>query len=107
VAFLIRLLGAGPTANGGTISAYSVSSPALAAIVSNVRLVNTTGGTVFANVTYNVSGGGAARISDNNKSIAAGDILTIKPELTMSVGDVIYVSTSAAIDYVVCGVEKV
>jgi len=31
----------------------------------------------------------------------------VKPELTMAVGDTIDVTTSAAIDYVVCGVEKV
>jgi hypothetical protein len=33
--------------------------------------------------------------------------LIIKPELTMAMGDSVEVSTSAAIDYVVCGVERV
>ncbi len=107
MAFIIKLLGAGATANNGTWSAYSVSSPALGAIVSNVRLVNTLGSAVTTNVSYIASGGATARIADKDKLIAVGDMLTIKPELTLSVGDWICVSTSAAIDYVVCGVEKV
>jgi hypothetical protein len=112
MAFIIRLLGAGVT-NAGTLTVpYSVSSGAspslLGAIVSNVRLVNTTLNPVTANVFYRVSGSpNQVRISDKDKSVAAGDLLLVKPELTMGVGDTIEATTSAAIDYVVCGVEKV
>ena len=75
--------------------------------MSNVRLVNTGGSAVTANVYYRPSGGSAVRTSDKDKSIAAGPILTVRPEITMAVGDSTDVSTSAAIDYVVCAVEKV
>jgi hypothetical protein len=111
MAFIIRLLGAGVT-NAGTLTVpYSVTSgaspPLLGAIVSNVRLVNTTLNPVTANVFCHPSGGSQVRISDKDKSLAAGDILTVKPELTMGVGDTIEATTSAAIDYLVCGAERV
>ena len=76
MAFIIRLLGAGVT-NAGTLTVpYSVSSGAspslLGAIVSNVRLVNTTLNPVTANVFYRVSGSpNQVRISDKDKSLAA------------------------------------
>jgi hypothetical protein len=111
MAFLIRLLGAGATTGGSSIVAYSVSAastpPASAAIVSSVRLGNTQGGAVTANVFYRPSAGSQIRIAEKDKSIPSGAILLVKPELTMAVGDRIEVSTSAAIDYVVCGVESV
>jgi hypothetical protein len=98
--FVIRLLGAG-SANGASTVLYSASSPA---IVSNVRLAN--GGSA-ATVNVYCRHGALVQISERNKSIAAGDILTIKPELTLAATDTIEASTSAAVDFVVSGVEKV
>jgi hypothetical protein len=110
MAYLIRLLGAGATTGGSSIVAYSVSAastpPASAAILSNVRLGNTQGSAVTANIFYRPSGGSQIRIAEKDKSIATGSIFTVKPELTMALGDTIEVSTSAAIDYVVCGIER-
>jgi hypothetical protein len=111
MAVRIRLLKADVTTAGSVIVAYEVGAqatpPASAAIVSNVRLGNTQGSAVTANVFYRPSGGSQIRIAEKDKSIASGGIHIVKPELTMSLGDKIEISTSAAIDYVVCGVERV
>lgn len=104
---LFRLLGAGPT-NAGTLTVpYSVSSPALGAIVNNLRFVNTGGSPVTVNLFFKPSGGSQIRIFDKDKSVAAGKLLIVKPEITMGQGDAIEVTTSAAIDFVVAGVERI
>jgi len=103
MAFIIKLLGAG-SANGANQTLYSVTSPK-SALVSNVRLVNPGASALTANVYFH-GGAGQYRISERNKSIPVGDILVIKPELTLAAGDYIESSTSAAVDYAVCGVER-
>ena len=103
MAFIIKLLGAG-SVTGANQTLYSVTSPK-SALVSNVRLVNPGAGTVTASV-YFRRGGVPYRISERNKVIAVGDILVIKPELTLAAGDAVESSTSAAVDAVVCGLER-
>ena len=104
--FIIKLLGAGPT-NAGTVTGlYTVSATALGAIVNNVRIVNT-GSAAIVNLFFKPSGGSQIRILDKDKSVAAGDILVMKPELTMAPSDAIEVTTSVAMEFVVSGMEKV
>src|SRR5947207_9036395 len=105
--FVIKLLGAGVTNAGSVTGLYTTSATALEAIVSNVRLVNTGGSSVTVNLFFKPSGGSQIRIWDKDKSVLAGDILVAKPELTMAPSDAIEVTTSAAMDFVVCGMEKV
>jgi hypothetical protein len=109
MALIVRLLGAEAT-NAGTLTGlYTVSSPALGAIVDNVRLVNTGGSSVTVNLFVKPSGGSQVRILDQDKSVppGIGSALVIKPELVLSVGDAIEVTTSAAMDYVVSGMERI
>ena len=107
MAFVIKLLGAGPTNAGSLTVPYSVSSPATAAIVNNLRFVNTSTAAGTINLFFNPSGAvGQVRILEKDKPIAAGDILVVKQELTMVVGDAIEVTTSVAMEYVVCGMQK-
>jgi hypothetical protein len=102
MAFMIRLLCA--QSGSGLQTLYSVTSPK-SAIVSNVRLVNTGGSAVTVNVYVN-GAAGQYRISQRNYSLPAGEILTLKPQLTLAAGDYIQSSTSAAVEAVVCGVER-
>ena len=104
--FIIRLLKADITNAGSVTNLYTVSAPALATIVSNVRFVNTSGGSATVNLFFKPSGGSQIRILDKDKSVTNGDILVVKPELTIAVGDAIEVTTSATMEYVVSGVEK-
>jgi hypothetical protein len=101
MALIIKLLCA-RTVNG-LQSLYSATSPK-SAIVSNVRLVNTGGSAVTVNVYVNGTAG-QYRINQKDYSLPAGEILTIKPPLTLAAGDYIQSSTSAVVDAVVCGAE--
>ncbi len=106
MAFIIKLLGAGPTNAGAVTGLYTVSATALGAIVSNVRIVNTgSAGTV--NLFYKPNLGSQIRILDKDYPIAAGDIVVVKNELTMAPSDAIQVTTSVAMEFVVSGVERV
>jgi hypothetical protein len=106
MAFVIKLLGTGAT-NAGSLSVpYSVSSPALGAIVHNLRFTNAGASAVTVNLFFKPSGGSQIRILDKDKSVAASTTLVVKPELTMGASDAIEVTTSAAMDYVVCGLEN-
>jgi len=59
------------------------------------------------NLFLNPSGAvGQVRILEKDKSVPNGEILVVKPELTLAVGDAIEVTTSVAMEYVVSGVEK-
>lgn len=106
MALIIKLLANGRTVAGESKAIYTVSAPALAAIVANVRLVNPseTGATV--NIFIKIAGLTPVRLLDRNKAIAANDAYVVKPELTMGLGDSIEATTAPGIDYVVSGVEK-
>ena len=108
MALVIKLLKTGVTNAGSLTVPYSVSSPTLGAIVSNLRFVNTGGSAVTVNLFFRPSGGNQVRILDLNKSVPIGisSTLVVSPELTMATGDAIEVTTSAAMDYVVSGMEK-
>jgi len=104
MAFIIKPLGVGNIAVNTTTDLYTVPAGG-SAIVNNVRLVNPGAGTVTASV-YFRRGGVQYRISERNKIIPVGDILVIKPELTLAAGDAVESSTSAAVDAIVCGLER-
>ena len=107
---VIKLLGHGAISGAATTALYTVpaSPTALGAIVNNVRLVNTAGSSTTVNLYFTPSGGSQIRILDKDKSIAAGDILVVKPELTMAPSDKIELITiaGAALEHVTSGVEK-
>ncbi len=106
MALIIKLLGAGAT-NAGTLTVpYSVSSPAAGAIVYNLRFVNTGGSNATVNLFFRPSGGSQVLIADQDLVVSASRTLVVKPELTMGTSDAIEVTTSAAMDYVVSGVER-
>src|SRR5438874_6725579 len=105
--FLIRILGLGATNAGSLTVPYSVSSPATGAIINNLRFVNTGASSATVNLFFKPSAGSQIRILDKDKSVAAGDILVMKPELTMAPSDAIEVTTSVAMEFVVSGMEKV
>lgn len=109
MAFVVKLLRAAATNTGGTTVIYSVSSPAVAAVVNNIRFVNTSGGNVTLNLYFNPSGSsvGQVRIFDRDKVLAAKAAIVVQPDLTMGQGDAIEASTTSAIHCVVCGVEKI
>lgn len=107
MAVTLKLLNAGAvTVSPAAI--YTVPAGATGgAIVSNIRLVNTTGGALTVNVFFNPVTGSTVRLIEVSKSIAAGDLLVIKPELTLATSDAIEASASATgIDFVVCGIER-
>lgn len=104
--FTIKLLGADVTVGG--VNKILYTAPALGAIVSNVRLVNTSGSNGTVNLYFNPSiAGPTVRILDKDKSLLASDILVVKPELIMGASDTIEATTSVAMEYVVAGMEKV
>ncbi len=107
--FTIRLLGAGGITGAGTTHLYPVPGTVSGAIVNNVRLVNTGAASVTVNLFYKPNGLAQVRILDKDKSIAAGDILVVKPELTLAPSDAIDLVTTGtpSLEYVVSGVEKV
>ena len=110
MALIVRLLGNGRTTAGGNTGLYTVSSPATAAIVNNLRFVDPSGTASSVSVFYKASGSSTPiRILDRDKSIAANASLVVKPELTMSLGDVLEATTAAGgpgLDFTVHGVEK-
>ena len=106
MAYVIRLLKADITNAGSVTNLYTASAPALATNVSNIRFAYTSGASRTVNLFFKPSVGSQIRILDKDKSVANGDILLVKPELTLAAGDAIEVTTSAALEYVVCGVEK-
>lgn len=106
MALIIKLLANGRTVAGENKALYTVTAPALAAIVANVRLVNPSEVSATVNLFLRVAGGPPVRLLDRNKAIAANDAYVLKPELTMGLGDSIEANTSPGIDYVVSGVEK-
>ncbi len=105
----IKLLGAGAISGAGTTHVCTVSSGALGAIVSNVRVVNTGVSAVTINLFYKPNGQAQVRILDKDKSIAAGDLLVVKPELTLAPSDMIDLVTtgSPSLEYVVSGAERI
>lgn len=111
MALVVKLLNSGVTNINAATVLYSASSSGLGAIINNIRVVNT-GTTVAATVNafVRLGAGPQIRILDMNKSVAfsptPGSALVIKPELTLGPTDTIEVTTSAAMDFVVSGVEK-
>ncbi len=108
MALVVKLLSSGPTNANALTGLYTVSSPALGAIVHNIRLVNTGSVAATVNAFVKPSGGSQIRILDQDKSVPVGigSALVIKPELTLGPLDAIEVTTSVAMDFVVSGVEK-
>lgn len=106
MALIIKLLANGRTVAGENKAIYTVTAPALAAIVDNIRLVNPSEVSATVNLFIRVAGGAPVRLLDRNKAIAANDGYVVKPEITMSLGDSIEIMTAPGIDYVVSGVEK-
>src|SRR5437660_159115 len=110
MAFIIKALGYGTLIVSGTADLYTVpaakSALVIGAIVNNLRFVNTGASSATVNLFFKASGGSEVRILDKDKSVAAGIALVVTPELTMAPADEIHVTTSAAMDYVVSGVER-
>ena len=107
----IKLLAAGAATSGSTIVLYTAPSSASGGqgvIVSNVRVVNTmASGSVTVNLYYRPGAAGSLiRLIDRDKSLAAGDPIIVKPELTMTPGSSIEVVTTGNLDYTVFGVER-
>jgi hypothetical protein len=107
MALVIKLLKAGPTNSATNTQLYSVSSPALGAIVDNVRLVNTGGVPVTVSVFFKASGSPSqVRILDRDLVVGTGSSVVVKPELTLATGDAIEATTSVPMDCVVSGMER-
>jgi hypothetical protein len=104
MAFISKLLGAGPTNAGTGTVLYTVPTTSSGAIVRNVRLV-TVGNAGTASVYFRPSGGSQVQISEN-KSLSTAELMLISPELTLAVGDSIEATTGVAMDFVVCGMER-
>ncbi len=108
--FTLKLLATGVVNHTAQTVIYTVPAGATGgAIVSNVRFVNTTGSALTLNLSYNPVAGGAAtvRLLELNKSIPAGDLVVLKPEITMATGDTLEAIASATgIDFVVSGMER-
>ena len=104
--FVLKLLKAAQSNNGTATNLYTVPA-ATSAIVSNIRFVNTSGGTATVNLFYKPGGVNPARILEKDKSVLANKLLIVKPELTLGAGDVIEATTSVVMDYIVCGTERV
>jgi len=102
--FIIKLLATGSLNGGGTL--YPVPGTTTGAIVSNIRFVNTGGSAATVNLYFKPNGGSQIRILDRDKSVPAGDVLVVTPELTMAPSDAIEATTSAAMEYVVSGMER-
>ncbi|MBI2928464.1 MAG: hypothetical protein HYY24_22575 [Verrucomicrobia bacterium] len=110
----IRLLGAGVISGAATTvlypnSNYPVPAGVLGAIINNVRIVNTHAtNSTQVNLYYTPSGGSQLRILDQNKSINAGDLLVVKPDLTMVPADKIELvsASGASLEWVVSGVDQ-
>lgn len=104
MALIIKLLNALQTNVGSLTTVYSASADT---VVKNIRFA-TSGSSGTINLRLNPSGAAAARlILNKDKALAANDILVVTPEITMKSGDTIEVTTSVAMDCVVCGAEKV
>jgi len=103
MALVVKLLKAMATTASVTTTVYT---PSVSAVVSNIRIATTgTAGTV--NVFLDPSGAAdPRRIAQKDKSLAAKEILVVKPEITMGPGDSIKVSTSVVMDCVVSGFER-
>lgn len=106
MAFIIKLLGAGVTNSASAKQLYSAPSTISGAIVNNVRLVNPGGTNLTVNLFYKPATGGSIRLLGLNHTVSASACLVVKPELTLGPSDVIEVTTSAQMDYVVSGMEK-
>jgi len=110
MALIVKLLAHGVTNSGSVTGLYSVSAPKLGAIVDNLRFVNNLGSPVTVNLFVKPSTGPSAgsqiRLLTMNTSVPVNDILVVKPELTLGPSDAIEVATSAAMDYVISGVER-
>lgn len=104
--FIIKLLGNGTTNNGSNTGLYTASATCQGAIVSNVKFVNTASVSGTVNL-YIKRGGTQYRILDKDKIVNAGDILVVKPELTLAANDAIEVTTTQVMDFAVSGMEKV
>src|SRR5438093_591781 len=107
MSLIVRLLGTGQTTANQNTVLYLVPTTVLGAIVRNVRLVNTTGSQIMANLFYTPSGGNQVRILDKDHTINANELFVVTPELTMGPSDKIELTTSQTVNYVVSGVEKV
>lgn len=103
----VKSLGDGQVATSkGTI--YTVPADT-ASVVMNVKMVNTTGGTVKVNLYYKASGGTSRRILPKDLEIAGGNLVVMDDEETMEAGDVLEADATigSAIDYVVNGIQIV
>jgi hypothetical protein len=110
MALIVKLLGAKEINNSAATEAlYTVPTSSAGAIVHNLRVVNTqTTGAINVNLYFTPSGGSQVRILDKDRSIAAGALLVVTPELTLGPGDKIELtpSTTSSYHYVVSGVER-
>lgn len=116
MALVIRLLNTGVLNGAGPVPVYPnnqyapPSAGVLGTIVNNIRIVNvaTPPGTATVTLNFTPSGGSQLRILDQAKPINNGDILVVKPELTMVPGDLIQLASPSggSFEFVVSGVEK-
>lgn len=112
MAVIIKALKQGqlPTSQTDLYTAPPASpGPARAAIVKNMRFVNTSGSSVTINIWFKrLSGGTPYRVLTKDLSIAAGQLVVSNEELTLEPDDRIVGQASAAtsVDYVFSGVER-
>jgi hypothetical protein len=105
---VVKLLGNGGISGATTTALYTAPSTVLGTIVNNLRIVNTAATSTTINLFFTPNGGSQVRILDKDRSILSNDVLVVSPELTMGPSDKIELTSvsGAALDFVVCGVEK-
>ncbi len=79
------------------------------AVVTNVKMVNTSSGPVKVNLYFKASGGTSRRIFPKDLEIEGGGLAIMDNEQTMEAGDIIEAdaTSGSTIDYSVNGVERV
>src|SRR5256885_1902315 len=95
------------TPTNGSLDLYTVPS-GKAAIVKNIRLVNTTGSTVAVTELKLTVGSTPAKILPPGMNIGPNTLFLDDQEITMATGDKIsgYAASGGAIDFIISGVER-
>jgi hypothetical protein len=106
--FRIKILGNGAISGAATTHLFQAPASEIGAIVSNIRILNKAGSAATLNFYYRPSGGSQQRVYGRDYSLPAGELLVVKPEITMGPSDRIELVTlsGASLDYVVSGMER-
>lgn len=88
---------------------YTVPTTATGgAIISNIRIVNTGLSTKKVNMNYRSAGGTVVKLIELDKQVAAGDLVVVRPEITLAVNDIIeaWGESGSTFDCVISGIER-